>query len=119
MRRNVFGVLVLLALCPLPALAQSVAAPVVPEAEVERLESALADDSMQGRLTGSSGGARAARLIANEMKAIGLRPMGDSGFYQRVPVAATDSGVRLRTSFSDGASGKHETAYNVIGLLKG
>src|SRR5947209_8667175 len=45
--------------------------------------------------------------------------MGDSGYYQRVPVTATDSGIALRSSFSDAAPGKHETAYNVIGMLKG
>jgi len=45
--------------------------------------------------------------------------MGDSGYYQRVPVSATDSGITLRSGFSDNARGRHETAYNVIGLLKG
>ena len=88
-------------------------------AEVRRLESALADDSMEGRLTGAPGGARAARYIANEMARIGLTPEGDSGFYQRVPVSAGDSGIALRSSFTDAAAGKHETAYNLLGLLKG
>jgi hypothetical protein len=119
MRPLLIGMLAALAIAPLSARAQSGALSKVSSAEVHRLESALADDSMEGRLTGSPGGARAARFIANEMKAIGLRPMGDSGFYQRVPVAATDSGITLRSSFSDGASGQHETAYNVVGLLKG
>ncbi len=108
-----------LAIAPLPSRAQSGAAPGVSSAAVRRLESALADDSMEGRLTGSPGGARAARLIASEMKAVGLRPMGDSGYYQRVPVSATDSGITLRAGFADSAPGRHETAYNVIGLLKG
>ena len=35
-------------------------------------------------------------MIAGEMRAIGLRPMGDSGYYQRVPVSATDSAITLR-----------------------
>lgn len=113
------SVIATLAITPLSARAQSGAVPTVRSAEVHRLESALADDSMEGRLTGSPGGARAARFIANEMKAIGLRPMGDSGYYQRVPVAATDSGITLRASFSDGAFGRHETAFNVVALLKG
>ena len=119
MRHLVLGTLAALAVTPAALSAQSAAAPKVSIAEVRRLESALADDSMQGRLTGAPGGARAARYIAHEMKAIGLRPMGDSGYYQRVPVSATDSGITLRTSFTDSAPGRHETAYNVIGLLKG
>lgn len=119
MRRRLLVALASLAIVPGPLRAQSAVAPKVSVAQVRRLESALADDSMEGRLTGSRGGARAARFIANELKSIGLRPMGDSGFYQRVPVSATDSGITLRSSFSDDAPGRHETAYNLIGLLKG
>jgi hypothetical protein len=119
MRCLVIGALAALAIGPLSSRAQSSAAPKVSITQVRRLESALADDSMEGRLTGSPGGARAARFIANEMKSIGLRPMGDSGYCQRVPVSATDSGITLRSSFSDRAPGRHETACNVIGLLKG
>ncbi len=57
-------------------------------ADVKRILYPLADDSMAGRMTGSPGEAMAARFIAAEMQRIGLKPMGDSGFYQRVPVAA-------------------------------
>lgn len=119
MRRHLIGMLATLAIATLPSRAQSAASRTIGRAEVHRLESALADDSMEGRLTGAPGGARAARYIANEMKAIGLRAMGDSGYYQRVPVTASDSGILLRSSFSDAAPGRHETAYNVLGLLKG
>lgn len=58
----------------------------VDSAHVYALLSALADDSMQGRRTGTEGGLRAARWIAGQMQAIGLTPAGDSGFYQRVPL---------------------------------
>jgi acetylornithine deacetylase/succinyl-diaminopimelate desuccinylase-like protein len=119
MRRFVIGTVAVLAIAPAALRAQSAAAPKISSTQVRRLESALADDSMEGRLTGSRGGARAARLIAREMKVIGLRPMGDSGYYQRVPVSATDSGITLRSSFSDAAPGRRETAYNLIGLLEG
>ena len=119
MRHLVICTLAALATAPLLLRAQTGATPIVRSADVRRMESALADDSMAGRLTGSAGGTRAARFIAREMKAIGLRPMGDSGYYQRVPVAATDSGITLRSSFSDTAPGRHETAYNVMGLLEG
>ena len=119
MRLLVIGTLVALAIAPISSRAQSASGAKVSIAQVRRLESALADDSMEGRLTGSRGGARAARYIANQMKVIGLRPMGDSGYYQRVPVSATDSGITLRASFSDSAPGRHETAYNLVGLLSG
>ena len=123
MRPQVMGALAALAigsaLGSTPLLAQAKGSRAIGAAEVRRLESALADDSMEGRLTASRGGARAARFIAGEMKRAGLTPMGDSGFFQRVPVSATDSGITLRASFTDSAPGRHETAVNVIGLLKG
>ncbi len=47
----------------------------------------LAADSMEGRMTGSVGQARAAKWIAEQYKAAGLTPAGDSGtFYQHVPL---------------------------------
>ena len=56
-------------------------------ADVRRILFSLADDSMQGRRTGTDGARRAARYIADEMRAIGLSPAGDSGYFQRVPLA--------------------------------
>jgi Peptidase family M28 len=56
-------------------------------ADVRRILSALADDSMQGRASGTPGAQRAARYIGGEMKKIGLAPLGDSGFFQRVPLS--------------------------------
>ncbi|MBA3656086.1 MAG: M28 family peptidase [Gemmatimonadaceae bacterium] len=47
---------------------------------------ALADDSMQGRRTGSEGARRAARYISAQMQTVGLVPAGDSGYWQRVPM---------------------------------
>lgn len=119
MMRRCCSVAAVLALAALSVHAQGGAARTIGAAEVHRLESALADDSMEGRLTGAPGGTRAARYIANEMKSIGLQPMGDSGYYQLVPVSATDSSITLRSSFSDAAAGRHETAYNLLGLLRG
>lgn len=65
-------------------------------AMVKRLLTGLADDSMQGRATGTPGAMRAATMIAAEMKRIGLEPMGDAGFFQRVPVTAGDSVKQFR-----------------------
>lgn len=51
-----------------------------------RLES-YAADSMRGRLTGTPDNVKATRFIAEELRKLGLRPMGDDGtFLQRVPL---------------------------------
>lgn len=67
-----------------PLSAQSIATGAVARADVARILSALADDSMQGRLTGTPGADRAAAFVAAEMARIGLTPQGDSGYFQRV-----------------------------------
>src|SRR5215204_708364 len=64
----------------------------VTPAEVCRVLSVLAHDSLEGRGTGTVGGARAARFIAEEMRAAGLEPGGDSGYFQRVPMVRTANG---------------------------
>jgi hypothetical protein len=69
------------------ATAQSKARPSRDRVNVERLLRTLAHDSMEGRGTATVGEERAARFIAAEMKKIGLAPMGDEGFFQRVPMA--------------------------------
>ncbi|HEX8718509.1 MAG TPA: hypothetical protein VF722_16210, partial [Gemmatimonadaceae bacterium] len=94
---------------------------VVHRADIVRQLSALADDSMQGRMTGSRGAVMAARFIAREMRAAGLAPAGDSGFLQRVPVGAADGNGRhswlvLLDNFSTAPDGFHRVpALNVVG----
>jgi hypothetical protein len=56
-------------------------------ADVARVLGELADDSLEGRDTGSRGSAAAARLIAAGLGAAGVLPAGDSGWFQRVPLA--------------------------------
>lgn len=51
-----------------------------------RIVRELSHDSLAGRLSGTDGSRRAARIIANEMRRVGLTPRGDSGFLQRVPM---------------------------------
>ena len=47
----------------------------------------FADDSMQGRETGTEGNRRALRYVERELKRLGLTPMGDGGSYlQKVPL---------------------------------
>ena len=62
----------------------------------------LADDSMEGRLVGTAGGARARRFVQARFRAIGLDTL-PTGMLQRVPCA-------------DGLAGK---AANVVGLVPG
>ncbi len=57
------------------------------EASVKRGIETLAADSMEGRRTGTPGGARAAKWIATQFKAARLIPAGDSGGYlQQIPL---------------------------------
>jgi hypothetical protein len=101
--------------------------PSVHEGDVHRVLSALADDSMEGRRTASAGELRAARFIASEMKAIGLSPAGDSGFIQRVPLAAVagrrgGEGYRLQESWAGLdtiPAERRRQGHNVIGILSG
>src|SRR3954463_8153433 len=110
---------------PAPVAAAPAPSPIT-EADVRRLLTALADDSLEGRLTGSRGGAKAAAIIAAEMKSIGLEPAGDSGYFQRVPAALTAPGSRrgweLLSSFADMDTvpvERRRPAVNVIGVMRG
>jgi hypothetical protein len=77
--------------------------------------SVIAADSLRGRATGTPGAAKAARLIAEAMQEMGLRPAGDSGFYQRVPLFRGGSGLLL----GDSLTGAEFTDVNVVGILPG
>jgi len=96
----------------------------VTAAEVCRVLSVLAHDSLEGRGTGTTGGAKAARFIAEEMRAAGLEPGGDSGYFQRVPIVRVARGSRpmavasfaIRDTFPAAQRG---VAVNVIGILRG
>ena len=98
----------------------------VTEAEVRRLLGALADDSMQGRGTATPGSARAARFIAEEFARYGVQPAGDSGFFQRVPVALRTRNGRtvpallpsLEARDTVSASAR-ANAVNVVGIIPG
>jgi hypothetical protein len=98
----------------------------VSEAGVRRLLGALADDSMEGRATGSRGSARAARFIAEEFERYGVQAAGDSGYFQRVPVAyqSRDAKRRLRLLPSLEArdtvpADARASAVNVVGIIPG
>ncbi len=97
----------------------------VTPSEVCRVLSVLAHDSLEGRGTGSVGGAKAARFIAAEMRAAGLEPGGDSGYFQRVPIVrANAAGGRIIQVSSFAArdtfpAERRGLAVNVIGILRG
>lgn len=135
------GALVLPACAPAPPPpvdAPAAAARVQPAAEV-RLEnvraslSALAADSMEGRMTASPGASRAARFIAGELRGYGIEPAGDAGlprdsaYFQRVPLAAGQQpeGRRPFTLLSDIPGADTLSAerrlhdVNVIGIIRG
>ena len=78
---------------------------------VKRILTGLADDSMQGRATGTPGAQRAARMIAAEMKRVGLEPLGDSGFFQRVPVSLDSTRAQARRRVRDP---KDSTRFSIV-----
>ena len=93
---------------------------------------ALSHDSLEGRLTGSRGEAAAARIIAAELERAGLQPAGDSGWFQRVPLAwqrvtnpqtnQTRRVMRLQPSFAARdtfPAADRALAVNVAGVLPG
>jgi acetylornithine deacetylase/succinyl-diaminopimelate desuccinylase-like protein len=81
-----------------PGVAPTDPARMVESADVHRQLYALADDSMMGRRIATPGIAKAARFIAEEMRRAGLEPAGDSGFFQRVPMATRRVEVMGRDS---------------------
>ncbi|MBW7933533.1 MAG: M20/M25/M40 family metallo-hydrolase [Gemmatimonadaceae bacterium] len=100
-------------------------------ADVRRVLFPLADDSMAGRMTGTAGEARAAAFIAAEMQRLNLRPLGDSGYFQRVPVAIVPispprrgrterpilvASFAARDTFP---AERRRTSVNVIGMIPG
>lgn len=107
--------------------ASNIAADPITEADVRRILSTLAADSMEGRETGTRGANRAAAFIASEMKSLGLAPGGDSGYFQKVPFESlprTRVEPRLRLLDSIGALStiapeNRRVGYNVIGIMPG
>jgi hypothetical protein len=104
--------------------------PAVTPDEAVALVAALADDSLEGRMTASPGSAKAARIIAAEMARARLVPAGDSGYYQRIPMSIRPQVFNGRTfetptvvaSFAALDSlppDQRRPAANLIGLIPG
>ena len=98
----------------------------VSEENVRAALSVLADDSLMGRSTGTPGSAAAAAYIASQLESFGVDPAGDSGFFQRVPMARVTrrgrSGAVLLPSFADldtVPAARRLVDVNVIGIIRG
>ena len=109
---------------PTPSAASQTAA--VSESDVRRLLGALAHDSMEGRGTATRGSARAARFIADEFARYGVQAAGDSGFFQRVPVALRTRNGRTIPALLPSleardtvAQASRADAVNVVGVIPG
>jgi hypothetical protein len=106
------------------AASREAPAPLAPT-EVAALLSALAADSMEGRATASPGAARAAALLAAELKRVGARPAGDDGFLQRVPLAQPATGGRRLVALPDFTAHdsipaeRRRTGANVVAVIPG
>ena len=68
----------------------------------------IADDNMEGRLTGSEGEKRAQAYIVEQIKKDGLRPAGANGFYQQVELVESKVD-EAHSSFALVRDGKAET----------
>lgn len=78
-----------LRLLAVPFLVALIAAATEPTPETRRWWShvqALANDGLEGRDTGSEGYRKASRYVAAQFDRLGLRPAGDNGFFQSVPM---------------------------------
>ena len=61
----------------------------ISESDLRARISVFADDSMQGRRTGTPGNVKGNAYIVSELRRLGLRPAGDTGSYlQRVPLTS-------------------------------
>ncbi|HEX5631938.1 MAG TPA: hypothetical protein VFX50_01880, partial [Gemmatimonadales bacterium] len=66
---------------------------------MRRVARGLAADSLLGRKTGTRGGAMAARLIADECRALGLSAISSGRYFQTVPLLESsidEAGTRIR-----------------------
>jgi len=102
----------------------------VAAADVRRDLGILAADSMEGRGTGTPGGARAARWLAEQFRAAGLAPAGDANSYlQRVPLQKAANfapggrnaprPVASWAAWDSLDAGQRLEAANVVGVLEG
>ena len=72
----------------------------------------LASDELRGRDTGSEGYDKAAAYVADQFKALGLKPAGDAGtFFQQVPLVEQKLVEGSATAIIHGPAGDTELEY--------
>lgn len=97
MKKFYVGVLLVsIALSPSAQLPLDV---VINEKEVQRIETALSADSMQGRKAFTPGSEKAADFIANEFKKAGLGTLKGLNSYQQTFSIVTPKVIRITASF--------------------
>lgn len=119
---NALSTAAMLAFASVISTAVAAQTPSVPVSHARTELSVLADDSLQGRLTGTAGIHKAAAYIAQQMREIGLQPKGDSGYFQRVPLRKTKDGVDAVPSLAAYDSLPPDGRVmdvNVVGMLRG
>jgi hypothetical protein len=111
-----------LSLLAFPLLLAACATAPQPETQAERAErwwgdvTALADEGMEGRLTGTPGYQRSADYVVRQARAIGLQPAGDDGgYFQRI--AFEEQFVDHSKSAASLVAGGRETSLEVPGDL--
>ncbi|HET8804540.1 MAG TPA: M20/M25/M40 family metallo-hydrolase [Aequorivita sp.] len=78
--------------------------------------SILANDSLNGRKTGSEGERKAAQYIAKRFEELGLQPKGTDGFFQKFTFKASKN-PHQEAEFTSEKNDSTETAENVIAYL--
>lgn len=106
-----------------PTIACAQPASSVSPAAVAALLDSLSGDALQGRLTGSDGSQVASVIIGARMRAAGLQPAGDRGYFQSIPMARADN--RRIVIVADPAArdtfpiDRRVEGGNVVGILPG
>jgi hypothetical protein len=117
---------ILLAACAEPASDEAGVATDSRVERIERLLSALAADSMEGRRAGTRGARMAADFLAGELERYGVDPAGEDGYFQIVPLARMGGeGGRLALPSSELDFDTLPAAWilvdevNVVGIIPG
>jgi Zn-dependent M28 family amino/carboxypeptidase len=104
------------------AIAHAQAGPTAPRFSADAIRAHvtfLADDLLAGRKTGTPGHEIAARYVAAQFNAYGLKPGGTDGWYQRITFQHTDRGAQRGAVTISGPGGDHRWEHGtevVVGL---
>jgi hypothetical protein len=115
--RSLYAALAFILLLTISSAAQSPQKPDAATAAWWAQTVALSNDSMEGRDTGSEAYERAAKYVADQFKAAGLKPAGDNGtYFQRVPMHQIDLDKEKSSVEIFGDKGKSVTLHFTTGV---